>query len=218
MRPQIAFCAVMLLAFTACMRVQTDRWPNGNLKSSISMRGESYHGPASWYYEDGTLQMECSYRNNLLEGRLMRYYSSGMKKEEVYYKQNKADSVYKFWDVAGYLLVEAFYHDSLLDGKFLEYYPGGGPLKTEGSYKNGMYEGKWFWYDGEGAIAGTGDFTDGEGLQRSFYPDGTVQQIIRFRDNLKDGPEDYYNTKGEVTEIRIYRKGNLIEIKNVKKI
>ncbi|MCK7516954.1 MAG: hypothetical protein MZV64_04120 [Ignavibacteriales bacterium] len=138
-----------------------------------------------------------------------------MKKEEVYYKGNKADSLYGFWDAAGNLLVEAAYRDSLLDGKFLEFYPG--ETQTEGWYKKGMYEGKWFWYDEDALIAGTADFSAGAGTQKSFYPDGTVQQVIRFRDNLKDGAEEYYDAKGELLEIRYYRNGDLAEIKNIKK-
>jgi antitoxin component YwqK of YwqJK toxin-antitoxin module len=215
MRPAIGLFLLLLTA-TACTRVQTEYWPNGNLKSTVAMRGDSYNGPASWYFEDGTLQMECTYRNNLLEGRLSRYYTTGMKKEEVYYKGNKADSLYRFWDVAGNLLVEAVYRDSLLDGKFLEFYPGG-KLKTEGWYKKGMFEGKWFWYDDDALIAGTADYSAGAGTQRSFYPDGTVQQVIRFRDNQKDGAEEYYDAKGELLEIRYYRNGDLAEIKNIKK-
>ena len=132
------------------------------------------------YYEDGTLQMECTYRSGQLDGPLTRYYSTGMRKEEIHYRRDKADSIYRFWDVTGDLLVQAVYHDSLLDGKFLEYYPGN-KLKTEGFYKQGLYEGKWYWYDTDGMIAGTGDFSAGAGFQKSFYPDGSVEQVVRFR-------------------------------------
>lgn len=215
-RHSILINALLLLAATACTRVKTDHWPDGTIRSSITVRGSNYHGPAFWYYEDGTPQMECNYKNNLLEGRLLRYYDSGLKKEEVLYKQNKADSTYKFWDVAGNLLVEAFYRDSLLDGKFLEFYPGG-QLKTEGWYKNGMFDGNWFWYDSDGLIVGTGEFSSGTGIQRSYYPDGTVRQVIRFKDNLKEGPEEYFNLKGAVTEIRYFIKGKMTDVKNIKK-
>jgi uncharacterized protein len=206
----------LLFACSSCSRVSTDYWPNGNVKSTITFRGKVYNGPAFFYYEDGTLQMECNYRNNLLDGRLIRYYSTGIKKEETFYKNNKTDSTYKFWDLTGKILVEAHYSDSLLNGPFREYYPEGG-LKTEGRYTKGSYDGKWFWYDEGGLIVGAADYVGGTGTQKSFGSGGVVIQIIRFRDNLKDGPEEYYNTNGELTEIRTYRKGELMGVKMVKK-
>jgi antitoxin component YwqK of YwqJK toxin-antitoxin module len=216
MRSKTLLLSFFLLVIWSCTRVSTEYWPNGNVKSTITLKGSKYNGPAAFYYEDGTIQMECNYRNNLLDGRLIRYYSTGMKKEETIYKENKTDSIYRFWDFTGNILVEAKYSDSLLNGPYREYYSGGG-LKTEGRYVKGSFDGKWLWYDEDGLIVGTADYVAGTGTQRSFAPGGGVLQIIRFRDNLKDGPEEYYNDKGELTEVRTYSRGELKEVKMVKK-
>lgn len=206
-----------LLAMMSCTHVRTESWPDGTVKSSVTLKGKAYHGPASYYYEDGTPQLECSYRDNLLDGRLTRYYESGMKKEEMFYRQNKVEGPYTFWNRTGKIMVTAHFQDSLFHGPYTEYYPNG-KLKIEGSYNKGLYDGTWFWYDEDGLIVGTAEFTAGSGIQKFYGPGGVIRQIVRYQNNLKEGPEETYESTGDSVVIKYYRKGDLVEMKKVKNI
>jgi len=108
------------------------------------------------------------------------------------------------------------YKDSLQDGKYTKFYPNGIHM-VEGTYVKGMYNGKWFWYDNEGLVVSIGDFTAGAGSEKVYNGSGKLIQVIRFKDNLKEGAEEFYDSEGRITEIRYYRKGELTGEKNPKK-
>lgn len=145
------FPLFMLLLFTACSHVKTDHYPNGNIRSEITIKGDHYNGPALFYYNDGILMMECNYLNDSLEGLLTRYHENGAKKEILYYKMNKPDSICKRWNAQGQLLEESFYHDGLLEGNYRNFYDNG-QMKSSGEYRTGQPIGLWLFYDQNGYV------------------------------------------------------------------
>jgi antitoxin component YwqK of YwqJK toxin-antitoxin module len=145
----LLFSLSLLLA--SCTQVKTDYYPNGKIRSEITMDGKRYYGPAYFYYEDGTLLMECSYLNDSLDGKLVRYFETGRMKEMMFYHKNRPDSLYKLWNPQGQLLMECFYKDSLLDGNYRDYYTSG-QVKSSGEYHAGEPIGLWLFYDQNGYI------------------------------------------------------------------
>ena len=95
------YLVLLIIPFTllSCTRVKKEFWPNGNIRTEISMKGGTYNGPSKWFFEDGTLQMECVYKDDKLNGTMVRYYGTGTKKEQITYKDNKpeGDSIILGW-------------------------------------------------------------------------------------------------------------------------
>lgn len=145
--------AGMLILLNACSHVKTDHYPNGSIRSEITIQGGHFNGPARFYFESGALMTECHYVNDSLEGQLIRYHENGSRQEVKYYKMNRPDSTCRSWNGQGQLLVDAFYHLGLLEGNYREYYDNG-QLKTSGRYRNGEPVGLWLYYDQNGYVIG----------------------------------------------------------------
>ncbi|MEI6456280.1 MAG: hypothetical protein WCO93_08325 [bacterium] len=207
------FCFPFLL-ITACTRVQTEKWPNGNLKSEITMHGGQRNGPARYWFEDGNIQMECIYKDDMLNGNLTRYfaYPEGAREEQQTYINDTLDGTDLLWDRAGNVLIQSHFLKGKLHGTYHEFYENK-LIKAEGSYVNGNIDGLWLYYDDTGLVVGKGNFTMGNGEQRSFYT-GTVKikMITRYSNNLKDGAEIEYSPEGKVLRKRIYFAGNVNEV------
>ncbi len=179
---------LLILLFIACTRVETESWPGGNRKSEIHMKGNIYHGPARYWYEDGPLQMECNYKENKLNGRLIRYFSNGKKEEERFYNDGLIVGLKRTWIPSGTLVSESIYNRGKLHGSHHDFYPSQ-RLKIEGEYINGQMEGRWLYYDELGNII----------------------QITVFKKNLKDGWEVTYNQDGSIKYKRNYKLGQVIQ-------
>lgn len=144
---------LVALVTVGCRRTRKAYYPNGNLRSEISLKGGHYHGPARFYYEEGTLQMECSYAGDSLEWAMIRYYETGARKEEMYFRKNRRDSIYRLWNPQQVLLAECFYRDSLLEGECRIYYDNG-TMKSTGRYSRGEATGQWLFFDENGHLIG----------------------------------------------------------------
>ncbi len=200
----------LLFAVAACTRVKTDHWPNGQIKSSVAMKGSAYHGKASYYYENGNPQIVCSYTENKLNGPYMIFYPSGSRKEEQHYVHGIQVGISRAWDLSGNLVRSAEYQDGKLHGKFTEYYPDG-ESKITGGYKKGYFDGLWLYYDEAGMVVGEGRFTMGNGLQRAFYPNGWVKQVTPYSGNNKHGKEQLYRPDGTLSRVNQYDNGKLLQ-------
>lgn len=208
-------CRFLILAFPlmmilGCQKVDVTYWPNGNKKSEISMKGGNYHGPATFWFEDGTVQTSCNYQDNQLEGTLISRHSNGAVQAEQSYRKGKLHGLAKGYDSYGKLGSEANYLDGVLHGRYTEYYPGFG-IKLEGNYNHGDHEGTWLYYDVGGKIIGEGVFVKGSGTQRSFWENGQTKQSTQYKENRKHGDEIFYRSDGSVEYINKYSDGKLVE-------
>jgi len=206
-----------LFLLVACSGVKTEKWPNGYIKSEISMHGKERNGPAKYWYEDGTIQMECTYKKNKLEGILTRYLPTGYKEELQTYKNDTLNGQNLQWDRLGDLVVEAYYAKGKLHGHYRELYPNK-QTKTEGLYVNGDIDGQWLYFDESGQVVGMGNFIRGNGIQKSYYPEnGQLKIMTPYKNNFKEGEEIEYSPEGKKMKINIYSKGDLIETKTTLK-
>jgi len=199
------------LILTGCRNRQREYYPDGALKSEITVRHGLYDGPAVFYFEDGTRQMECTYISGKLDGPMNRYYNTGKRMESMFYRTNRPDSLFRAWDPKGNLILLCNYRDSLLDGPYTEFYPEGG-IKARGQFSGGLFDGKWMYFSPEGNIAGLGEFTRGTGTQRSWYGSGSLRQVVHYRNGLKDGPEQTFDTSGILITEQVFREGNLVPV------
>jgi antitoxin component YwqK of YwqJK toxin-antitoxin module len=202
------------LLVIACTRVQTEKWPNGNKKSEITMHGGQRNGPAKYWYEDGNIQMECIYKNDRLNGNLIRYFAfpNGSREEQHTYINDTLDGIDLLWDRSGNPLIHSQFSKGKLHGTYREFYENK-LIKAEGNYMNGNIDGLWLYYDDTGLVVGKGNFTMGNGEQRSFYT-GTqqIKMITPYRNNLRDGTEIEYSPEGKVQRKKIYSAGKVTEV------
>ena len=97
---------------------------------------------------------------------------------------------------------EEFYKNDTLDGLFLQWYDDGLP-KVEGQYIDGLFDGKWVYYDVYGKVVGVGNFTNGTGVQKGWWPNGNIKREIPYLNNQKHGIEKWYDEDGKLEkEIR----------------
>ena len=203
---------VILVFLTACTRTKSEFWPNGAIKSEITLKDNHYEGPAKFYYETGQIQISCTYKNDKLHGQYLIFYPDGQRKEEQNFWNGVQVGSNKVWDSQGTLIKTANYSDGKLNGRFTEFWPNGSVM-TEGEFKNGFYHGYWLYHDYSGSIAGYAKFHLGAGFQKAVYPDGSVRQITPFSNNLKDGEELFFSPDGKIQKINKYIKGQLFSVK-----
>lgn len=204
------FVVIPLVFFAACKNTKTEFWPNGTKKSEIQLKNNAYNGHAAYWYDNGNKELECYYLNNILHGPMIRYYPNGHKKEGFSYNMGKLDGLFTSWNTDGSKAAESAFINGILNGPYHEFYPDG-TLMVEGHYLDGKFTKKWLYYNSEGNIVGIGNFDHGSGIQQGFYSNGKLKRAVRYKDNLKDGEEIEYDIRGDVTAIRVYRKGNLTE-------
>jgi len=198
-----------LSTLTAWTRVKTDYWPNGQTRSSVTLKGSVYHGKASYFHENGNPQIICNYIDDKLNGPYLIFYPSGRRKEEQHYEMGIQAGISRTWDPSGNLIRVAEFRNGKLHGKVTEYYPDGS-TKISGSFNQGFFDGLWLYYDEAEQVVGEGRFTMGKGSQRAFYPNGWVRQVTPYTGNNKDGKEQIYRPDGTLSKVNQYENGKLL--------
>ena len=92
-----------------------------------------------------------------------------------------------------------------------KFYPNGQP-RIEGQYQDGMFNGRWIYYEDDGTIIGIGQYTMGTGKQKAWYRNGGLLREINYRDNEKHGQEIWYNADETISKIHHYEYGELISL------
>jgi antitoxin component YwqK of YwqJK toxin-antitoxin module len=77
-------------------------------------------------------------------------------------------------------------------------YHENGTLMIEGSYRDGMFDGEWVYYNEFGFKIGEGSYNMGNGVQRAFHLNGKLWKEIPYRNSLRNGTEKTYNQVGVV--------------------
>lgn len=186
-------------------------WENGNPKSVLVYVDGKLEGMCSWYYENGIIQQQTNYQDNKLHGKSIQYFESGAVSIEGRYRYNMKDSIFTYYNQQGRIIAIENYLNNNLHGPMKKYYELGN-IMIEGNYRNNLMDSTWLFYAGSGEIIGKADFTDGTGIQKSWYANGKLQRVIHYENNLKHGREEYYDAEGRLETFKLYEKG--IPIKN----
>jgi len=99
--------------------------------------------------------------NKLVVGET-RYFPNGQKETEgAYDKQSKKTGKWTTWLANGKMSKEESYLADKLNGVSKVFYESG-KTNFESSYKNGIPDGEWIFYDGEGKVKSKLTFKDGK--------------------------------------------------------
>lgn len=205
------FCLLLLTSCKEKNNTVLSHYDNGIVKSELSKDDDdNYDGVCRWFYEDGTLQQECTYKQNLLEGKLLRYSENGLLQEDLYYESNLLQGEAKYYDFKGNKVKVEYYVNDTLHGPFNFYFPNG-QLKVSGQNNNGLFDGKWTYYNNQGKIIGEGEFSMGTGVLKGYDDDGNLTRTVEYMNNKKHGKEQMFDAKGNLVEVRTYKDGFLLE-------
>ena len=209
----IVFFVLLNLLFYSCTKTEKSYWENGKLKSVLQKKGRRYNGLSTWYYSDGIKQHQCNYVNDMLQGTSSRWYNNGRLCSIDNYKDNLRQGKSLGYDMDGNLNHEANYYLDTLDGPYKEYYSTG-QAKVEGNYVMGRFDGRWIYYLQDGTVVGMGEYINGNGKLKAWYPDGKIKRIVQYRDNEKHGTETWYTHEGKTEKILLYDQGQLTDTEN----
>lgn len=204
-----AFLATLLLLNACTDDLQKSYYDNGKLRSELRYEEGKLHGHCKWYYETGLLQMEAWYEHNMLNGKQVRYHENGNVQSVAFYRENMFDSLYQQFSINGKLLLNEYYLKDTLHGIYQKFYETG-QVMVEGTYEKGMMHGRWLFFDNGGKIVGTADFEYGTGIQKGYHANGKLSRVIHYKDNLKHGPEEFYNHEGVLEKVRVFSFGDLV--------
>ncbi len=173
-------------------------FPNGYLKSELTIKNDSINGLVKFYrktggifkifnyvkqekqgeykefFDIGSLSFEANMKDDKIDGKAVDYFSSGEKYEVAYYKdglQEGADTIfYRNGNIARIKHFKA----GKLEGDNLAYYDNK-QLRFQGKYKNDNPYGKTVSYNRDGTLSEEETYDENgkmNGISRKFYPDG----------------------------------------------
>lgn len=106
------------------------------------------------------------------------------------------------------------YIDGFLDGEFKYFFPNGNiALAGNRDRKNNETTIKTYYLDGE--IFGTGSYKNNliNGTHTFFYRDGTIMQKIKYDMGKKNGVEQFYHKNGQLWAEQIFKNDLLLNVK-----
>ncbi len=114
-----------------------DDYPDGTIKSAISMKNGLRKGLAKYYDEKGRLLSTAEYVNDLHEGWVINYDpKNGKIASKAFYKNDLQDGPVILYYQGGKLFRESNYVKGRVDGLIKTYWPDG-KIKAEHIYKMG---------------------------------------------------------------------------------
>jgi antitoxin component YwqK of YwqJK toxin-antitoxin module len=209
----ILFFLIIAILSSSCSKTKTDYWPNGNKKSELKYYNGKLDGVSTWWHESGIKQMECNYKDNLLEGKSTRWYFDGNLQSEDHYKNNLLNGKTTNYYESGKKKAELNYINDTLSGESKEWHENG-QIKITGSYKKGMYDGKWEYCENTGIKVGEGEFKEGTGIQKGFYPEGKLKREMHYINNKKNGLEIWFSKNNDTIRKIVYENDHIIFEKN----
>lgn len=183
------------------------------------------------YYETGELRSEGYYTNSNMTGK-WRFFFPDQKLEIVgnYNRKGKKDGEWRWFYPNGELLSMENYEDGKLEGEYLEFDEQGneiakgnyvfdekdgmwvylhGAMKEQGSYYDGMRQGVWkLWY-GDGKLASEIEYDQDlpDGKFSSYWENGNVKLAGRYIGGVPDGVWNRYNEEGNLTLTTLLKEG-----------
>jgi len=140
--------------------------------------------------KQGTITKQAEYRNGKLEGNVIRWFRGGILHDIVSYKNGLKDGPSKIC------------YDK-------------GTIQEESNYKEGQRDGVTIWYSfnekSQGPKVAMYTYKDGqfEGVQETYYDDGTVKTRKMFKDNVQNGLSVEFYEDGSVKSEANYKKGEI---------
>jgi antitoxin component YwqK of YwqJK toxin-antitoxin module len=205
MKQQLIFIFVCLVFLSGCHKVEKLYYPDGSIAAEYPVKHGKKHGVAYQYDKAGNKIAEINYSYNLINGDYKEYYPDGSIKSIIKYENNKKNGLAIYYDIQGNIIEELTYENDTLNGIYREYYSNN-MIKKEGYYKQGKFDGTWHYYNENGFLVGIGQFDNGQGVLKTFYPySEKIHSITNFENYQKNGLEIVLSLEGDTIAKNFYK-------------
>lgn len=154
------------------------------------------------------------YKDGKKDGLYLEFDKQGGIVKKIDYNDDLIDGLNCVWNRGGRMSVKQEYQKGKLNGKSTIYYDNGF-IQEESYYKDGKRHGVTMWYSYadkmQGVVAVMYTYMDGlfEGVQETYYEDGSVKTQKMFSNNVANGPAVEYYEDGSVKSESNYKNGEL---------
>ena len=140
-------------------------------------------GDWKWYYESGNILRTESFIRGLPEGVMVEYTDSSEVVTKGLFIEGEKEGPWISND--GDMKYEGEFKAGVKTGKWKSYYNGNGKIAEEGTYIDGLENGKFTYYYYNGKTKEEGEYLMGnkEGNWRKFDTEGTLYSTIVYKDN-----------------------------------
>ncbi len=206
-------------------------YENGKLLKTGSFIEGKNTGLWKWFYESGQPENTGTYIKGELEGEFLSYYENGKLESRSFYKKGEIDGKKEDYDDDGVLFSETvFERRRFRDLKFFDkkgnvisnttsrkgnadvvfYHPDGSKIREGYFNKEGMQEGKGYYYFKNGKKQTQADYKDGliEGKKVIYYPNGKIKEEGNYSKDVADGYFVNYYNNGTVSQEGWYVAGD----------
>ncbi|MFI5204901.1 MAG: toxin-antitoxin system YwqK family antitoxin [Flavobacteriales bacterium] len=172
------------------------KWIKNHDKSEVpryigQFKDDKPYGEFRYYYESGHIKSQMFFSKDGKSSRATIFYEDGKKMSYGRYSNQKKDSVWTHYDVAGWVSMRETYTIDKLNGKVTVYYaPAKGKadaVAQEFNYKAGLKHGEW----------------------KRFFESGTTMVSGTYKDGVLDGIVTYFTVDGKREVTETYWKGRL---------
>lgn len=150
------------------------------------------------YFVDQKISLSEMYLNGAKNGISKRFYPGGELLEESNWQNNMLHGVSRTYYQDGKLQIECTYSNGMLHGKYKTCFPDGG-LELDGSYTNNNKDKSWKYYDVNGELSYTLNYTLGELLNPQVQDsiDALKQNSYKPKGNTIPDPEKFIQNPDE---------------------
>lgn len=198
--------------------------PNGKIKGKGSYENGNKIGEWIFYYPNGKIEQKGKYdKKGRPQGLWQWYYESGSILREETYLNGKREGTLTEWkdsakDTAGTLniITKGEYIDGMKEGKWFYEIQD---YREEGNYKNDQRDGYWksvFVENGQTRFEGS--FIEGipDGKHIYYFYDGKIREEGKYVAGNKEGNWTYYDPDGTVLLTVYFKKGREIKFDGAK--
>lgn len=201
--------AIVALLCASCTHTETTYYPDGRTQSIIQYKGKKEHGKTVYFYHSpNSVEMEVEMKNGKRNGEFRRYFKNGLLDTYCVYENDSIEGVEVMFLANGCKSQETTYLHGRKNGPHKAYHLDGS-VKLEGGFKNDLFDGTWNYYDERGVLVGEGEFHDGDGELTFYDKNGLPARTTRYKQNKKDGAEDYFTPSGQIYRQIIFKQDRI---------
>lgn len=177
---------------------------NDGLFYEGQFKDDKPYGIFTHYYESGEVKSKTSYDGAKVHSEV--FYLKGQLMASGMFVDQKKDSIWNYYDEAGWLSLHENYVKGKRSGESFSYYPDGeiavmktflddkengpfiqnfrnGKTEMEGEYLGGNYNGKYIYYYDTGKKLHTGDYINGKrnGVWVFYNANGSIKSITQYK-------------------------------------
>jgi len=170
------------------------------------------------YYKTGNPRWVFHYKGDDVEGDFKEFYDGGSLRWEGAFHKNQENGLFKEYYKNGQLMMEGLFVVGQMEGSHKEYYKTG-PLKRVIPYKDNEIDGQLKTYDKSGRLVGDeahkkgvrydGDGRPYDGIEKTYYENGDVWEIWRYKKGRLEGLSQGYFESGRLDFELTFKRGKL---------